>query len=715
MISRRITPKRPGRRYLTAFAALGLLGGTLLASGTALAVHELDFQLDGNARATCPPAPDTGFCGPSQKDWADLFNVATGGGTQTVSAVTLPLVTANGTFTNATFTRDFRSGAACALNSSSTTFCTGDTTTFATGSKDTLDMNTGWACNFDHNVNSKIDIMNAYSAAYTRTSDGHKILYFGLEKNKDNGTNDAGFWFLQGNANCDASGGGHPPFTGTHVAGDVLVVAEYSSGGGVGNITAYRWDPTSATNLTQIATAGVGLADCKGHVAGDALCATTNSGARQFNGNISQPWLTSDATLGVGDTVVPPDFFEGGIDLTAAFAGSGTPAPSCFNTFIGDTRSSTSLTATLFDYTRGQLGQCGASLTTQASTNGSVTPGTVVTDTATITGTSSNTPPFPSSNEATGGSNVKFYICELLASGDCTSTAQQVGPAAGQELTATATQGVSTATSAGYDTTGKTPGRYCFYATWAGDSNYTNGASGGAAATECFTIAKLPSTTATTSSPTGDNVAPGTSVTDTATVSGSGPTPTGSVTFFLCQPSEVTAGGCEGTAGTQIGGAVQLVNGSATSAATTNTTTLGKYCWRAVYSGDAVYNGSDHTDATGECFTVRNSASATTAQNWLPNDHIVITTQYTGTVSGTLSVQLVEGTLGATCAGSTGTVRYTETITNPVSVPLTMDTHNSTFLATASGNYYWRVTFTPTSSFATGFAKCETTVLTITN
>jgi hypothetical protein len=309
---------------------------------------------------------------------------------------------------------------------------------------------------------------------------------------------------------------------------------------------------------------------------------------------------------------------------------------------------------------------------------------------------------------------VKFYICELLASGDCTSTANQVGAAAGEELTATATQGVSTATtSVGYDTTGKTPGRYCFYATWAGDSNYTNGASGGAATTECFTIAKLPSQTATTSNPGGD-VAPGTSVTDTATVSGSGPTPTGSVTFFLCQPNEVTAAGCPDPAGTQIGGAVQLVGGVATSAATTNTNTLGKYCWRAVYSGDGVYDGSDHTDATGECFTVRNSASATTAQNWLPNDHIVITTP-TGTLSGTLSVQLIEGTLGATCAASTGTVRYTETITNPVTVPLTMDTHNSTFLATATGNYYWRVNFTPTSSFATGFSKCETTVLTITN
>ena len=126
-----------------------------------------------------------------------------------------------------------------------------------------------------------------------------------------------------------------------------------STGGGVGNITAYRWNGT--TPLVQIASAAAPLGDCKNNLGSDALCATTNSGAKAFNGNITTPWLTSDATLKVGNTVVPPDFFEGGIDLTLAFQGTGTAAPSCFNTFIADTRSSTSLTATLFDYARGSL------------------------------------------------------------------------------------------------------------------------------------------------------------------------------------------------------------------------------------------------------------------------------------------------------------------------------------------------------------------------
>ena len=51
------------------------------------------------------------------------------------------------------------------------------------------------------------------------------------------------------------------------------------------------------------------------------------------------------------------------------------------------------------------------------------------------------------------------------------------------------------------------------------------------------TFVKQPSVTATQSSTNGSDVVPGASVTDAATVTGSGPTPTGTVEFFLCQPA----------------------------------------------------------------------------------------------------------------------------------------------------------------------------------
>jgi hypothetical protein len=99
-------------------------------------------------------------------------------------------------------------------------------------------------------------------------------------------------------------------------------------------------------------------------------------------------------------------------------------------------------------------------------------------------------------------------------------------------------------------------------------------------------------------------------------LSGGGPSPTGTIDFFLCQPSEVTSGGCEGTAGTKIGATKTLVGGTITSDSTNTTTAIGKYCWRAVYTPatGSPYTGSSHTNAltvasatdTPECFVTLN-------------------------------------------------------------------------------------------------------------
>ncbi|MDT4922032.1 MAG: hypothetical protein QOI15_2934, partial [Pseudonocardiales bacterium] len=127
---------------------------------------------------------------------------------------------------------------------------------------------------------------------------------------------------------------------------------------------------------------------------------------------------------------------------------------------------------------------------------------------------------------------------------------------------------------------------------------------------------------ATTATPGGSLNPPGVANQhDVATVSpvGGRPTPTGSVTFFLCSPAQVTAGGCV-SGGTQVGGAVNLVAGSGTSANASGslTQTTGKYCWRAVYTPDvaasAYYVGGSHTDATTECFTVAHASPTIATQ-----------------------------------------------------------------------------------------------------
>jgi uncharacterized repeat protein (TIGR01451 family)/fimbrial isopeptide formation D2 family protein len=106
----------------------------------------------------------------------------------------------------------------------------------------------------------------------------------------------------------------------------------------------------------------------------------------------------------------------------------------------------------------------------------------------------------------------------------------------------------------------------------------------------------------------GSRGALGGSARGTATLSGTAGPVTGTVTFFVCTPTQVTAAGCP-TGGTQVGSAVTIVAGSATSANYTVGTTAaaaGKYCWRAVYApaADSDYLGASHTNAGTECFTV---------------------------------------------------------------------------------------------------------------
>jgi hypothetical protein len=704
-------------------------------SGTVFAVHDLDFQLDGDVSLNCPAALP--LCTSSQKDWADMFTVATNATTQTISLNT-PITTTHGTFTDATFTRDFRSGPNCTLNSPVKTFCTSDTTTYATGSKDTLDINAGWACNKDNNVNSKIDIMNAYSAAFTRSSDGHKFLYFGLEKNKDNGTNDAGFWFLQGDANCDASGGGHPPFTGVHSLGDILIVAEYSTGGGVGNITAYRWDGT--TPLVQIASAVAPLGDCKNNTGADALCATTNSGAKAFNGNITTPWLTSDATLKVGNTVVPPDFFEGGIDLTAAFAGTGTPAPSCFNTFIGDTRSSTSLTATLFDYARGSLGQCTQTLTTSAAgaaNGGSIGTGTVSSGTDTATLTITGTP--------TWGGDLTWYLCGPVTTDACDNTGVLV-------TTRTVSQASPATDFVSGSATLTSVGRYCWTAHF--EPNAASKLAGLTAKDdngvgECFDVTPVTPTLVTAASCSATLCVVGSTLSDTATLTNAATGPgTGGPSSAYPSINATTIPAAGGTIGwiaygpgncttVAMASTSRNVSGNGTYPTASQTAVsfvangVGLYTFVASYSGDSPNTNASTpvscaNQPTGEQVTVIGTVSSSTLQGWLPNDRITLTstagTTFSGTVTATLYRGAFTGTL-ADCGAGTATQVYASgamNISSGATNTATVNTTNSTVFignnpATGAvgeidGNYFWLI-HTNISGLTNPADRCESATI----
>ena len=114
-------------------------------------------------------------------------------------------------------------------------------------------------------------------------------------------------------------------------------------------------------------------------VTDDNACATVNDAVTP------SPWLLNQSS-GPPNSFQPTNFFEGGLNL----AQLGVDA--CFSTFVINTRSSAAGDAELHDLILGQFSRCEPAVTTQASTNGSVTPGTEVHDTATVTVTGAGNP-----------------------------------------------------------------------------------------------------------------------------------------------------------------------------------------------------------------------------------------------------------------------------------------------------------------------------------
>ena len=254
---------------------------------------------------------------------------------------------------------------------------------------------------------------------------------------------------------------------------------------------------------------------------------------------------------------------------------------------------------------------------------------------------------------------------------------------------------------------------------------------------ECVTVNPESTTTVTTPRDGSGNaitadVALNSSVFDYAKVTGTtaGGTPTGTVSFFVCDPTQVT-----GAAGSEVcaAGNGSAVTGNpktiapvansnppaadATSGAVT-VNTLGVWCFRATFTPSgtnaANYTGSNDTGHHYECVTVTTTSSATSAQNWLPNDSVTVSTTGAVPLNGTLNITLREDA----CDGTT--IVYTEpqiTLSSTAS-GTTFDTHNTlTKVSTASNkDYYWRAVFTPAAgSFVSGFTKCEKTNITINN
>ena len=217
-------------------------------------------------------------------------------------------------------------------------------------------------------------------------------------------------------------------------------------------------------------------------------------------------------------------------------------------------------------------------------------------------------------------------------------------------------------------------------------------------------------------------------VRDSAVVSltGGTATPAGSVAFSLCQ---LATGLCT-TGGTTIGstnltGAAYPVT---VVSPTAYVTSAGRYCWRAVFSGDSANGipGSSDSSAT-ECFTV-NPVTPTLQTTASADVNLGNAVTDSAALSGTATqpnnpvIQLTASTAAGPAAGGTitfkligpndcTTVAYTSA---PVAVSGngTYNTPAPQFVPTAAGDYHWVAAYngsSPNTNGVTHNATCTDT------
>ena len=348
--------------------------------------------------------------------------------------------------------------------------------------------------------------------------------------------------------------------------------------------------------------------------------------------------------------------------------------------------------------------QCATTTTTLSGSTGTVSPGTPVTDTATVTSTT-----------GTPTGSVQFYLCgPTVSATPCTSTSNPAGSAV--LVSATATSAAESPSTAGF---------YCWAAVYTPDTLAFTGSSSTTMTNECFQVV-APTTTTTTSSTT-TTVAPSTSVTDTAVVAAVPPmagTPTGSVQFYFCGPTG-TATSCAAVLGNAVGSPVPLSGGSAISAAQ-SPSAVGFYCWSAIYTpGTSDFTGSSSTTTENECFQVVAPTTTTTTTTTTTVVSPTTTTQTASTTStsapATTTTTSLASTTGTATSTSfaTSTAKSTTTIISgncydPEVTVTSTATHFTTITQTTTATYYATATGTQTVTATSTATFTTTTVVPVT-
>lgn len=363
---------------------------------------------------------------------------------------------------------------------------------------------------------------------------------------------------------------------------------------------------------------------------------------------------------------------------------------------------------------------------------------------------------------------VTFYSCTpaQLAAASATTCSSSIGTRVGSAGVATTEVGSppanpahsqSTATSSPGVTLDKA-GTWCFAAYYVpgppNGAHFVSTGSSDATATECFTVPPQPTATVTTPvDGSGTNLnkntqtltnTGGITVYDSAVVTGAAGAgnPSGTVDFSICGP--VATGTCDAStsAGTLFSTQTSASAGTfgldsagnptwTVRSLSTTITNVGTYCFYAKYTPDtANYTGSRDGSST-ECFTIKDQATSSSFQSWIPSDLATIGanggTALHGTLKFTLYPDLNCNSGGAdlsvfheefTLAGASAGTSVPTNGPNPANVTgptgVTGSVPTVTFLTPT--NYSWLVQFASSDGLVASPAdRCEHTALTIVN
>lgn len=218
-------------------------------------------------------------------------------------------------------------------------------------------------------VPDKDEIINAYAAKYLGSPSGDNILVFGADRFDNSGTAFIGFWFFRDSVFAAADGRFRKgPLASdalsSHQVGDILILIEFTNGGAIATAKVFEWVGTGGSE------SGGTLNDITGTAPAGSVFSISNSAAQSIPGSCSA-WDYTPKGGAPGGPIPVNAFFEGAINLDAFPALAGA----CFSSFMVETRSSASVTATLKDFALDQFNTCASIEVSKTADNTAVCAG----------------------------------------------------------------------------------------------------------------------------------------------------------------------------------------------------------------------------------------------------------------------------------------------------------------------------------------------------